>query len=126
MKNPVAEAINNLKKDDVTSLLLFALYKIKEIPEYSTLSELAYLLDEKSLGNLLDYYGGMTIRIPTKQELKVVSSALLVYQFTKIDNIKLTSALKIIGEENSIPQRELLDIYSKLVGVLDNYEFKTK
>ena len=38
------EEVAKLKDVDIYSLMLFALYKVKDIPEYATLSELAYIL----------------------------------------------------------------------------------
>lgn len=127
MANKIAEAINRLRKTDVMSLVLFALYKIKDIPEYSTLSELLYLLDEKSFTNFIDYYGGTTIRVPTKQELKLVINALLLYEFTKLDGVKMSSALKMLcATDKSYSQKELLTTYKTLVEVLNKYDFKRK
>ena len=37
----IKEELNNLKTTDLFSLLLFVLYKIRDIEEYSTISELA-------------------------------------------------------------------------------------
>ena len=45
----IKEELNNLKTTDLFSLLLFVLYKIRDIEEYSTISELAYILDKESL-----------------------------------------------------------------------------
>ena len=40
--------LNNLKETDVWSFILFALFKMREIPEYTSLSELIYILDALS------------------------------------------------------------------------------
>ena len=61
--------LENLKEKDIYSLMLFALYKAQEIPEYASLSQLAYILDKDNLLKLCEFYGGLTIKIPTVKEL---------------------------------------------------------
>lgn len=124
MKNNIVKALNTLKTPDIMSLVLFTLYKIKDIPEYSTLSELSYLLDEQSLNNFLEYYGGTTIKVPTKQEFLVVINALLLYEFTKIEGMTFDDACKQLANQQHISLKELKEAYSKIVDVLNNYDFK--
>lgn len=50
--------IENLKQTDFYSLLLFSLFKMTDIPEYSSISQLAYVLDRENLLNLCEYFGG--------------------------------------------------------------------
>ena len=57
--------LNTLKERDVYSLLLFCLYKLSDIPEYSSLSELVYVMDKKNFLNFCEYFGGQTIKVPT-------------------------------------------------------------
>ena len=78
--------IDLLKEQDIYSLMLFALYKAKDLPEYSALSELAYILDKESLLKLCEFYGGLTIRIPTISELEKILYALLMYQEVDLEN----------------------------------------
>ena len=73
------QELNNLKSQDIYSLILFALYKLREIPEYSTLSELAYIVDKENLLKLCEYFGGTTIHIPTIDELESILYSLLLY-----------------------------------------------
>lgn len=88
--------LDSLKVNDIYSLILFALYKYKNIPQYSTLSELVYILDKDSLLKLCEYFGGMTIKIPTIEDIEILIYALLVYQ--KVD---------IQGEDFSVVLKEL-------------------
>ena len=44
--------VSKLKEDDVINVLLYAIYKLTNDPEYSAISELAYVLDKDSLYKL--------------------------------------------------------------------------
>ena len=57
--------LTTLKEPDLYSLSMFTLYKLVDIPEYSSISELSYILDKTNLLKLCEYFGGTTIKIPT-------------------------------------------------------------
>lgn len=123
-KNNIEAALNNLSKVDVYSLILFALWQLKDVPEYSTLSELSYVLDNSSLIRFLTYYEGMTIKIPTKKEFNNLLDALLLYQLINLENIPFEEALKNIKTETSAASsKELKENYTKIATILDNYNF---
>ena len=84
----ISKELETLKKRDIYSLMLFALYKLQDIPEYSSLSELAYILDKDNLFNFLSMYGGMTITIPTVQEMQKMLDALLLYEKIHFDRLR--------------------------------------
>jgi hypothetical protein len=69
----IKEELNQLRTNDTYSLILFVLYKLRNVPEYSGVSELAYVLDESNFLNLCEYFGGLTITIPTVKEIKDMS-----------------------------------------------------
>lgn len=93
MKTRLRADINNLNLSDIYSLMLFILYKIKDVPEYAVLSELCYLLDGSNLTRLLTYFAGKTITIPTEAEFIRLTNALLLYQYVNIEGASLTDAL---------------------------------
>lgn len=114
--------INNLKDTDVYSLSMFILYKLTDIQEYSINGELPYILDKKSLLNFCNYFGGRTIKVPTLSELHSIMYLVLLYQYTKIDNIPYDEAIKLIGYKSS-ELRNVKSAYNKVCEVLDKYNF---
>lgn len=124
MKRETKEKLNSMNIDDVYSLILFALFKLKESPEYSSLSEMAYILDGKHLFNFLEYFGGTTIKVPTLAEFKVVIEALLLYQYVNIEGIEYNQAVKLLDVTDEISVKEIKACYSKMVTLLNEYEFK--
>lgn len=114
--------IKNLKDTDCYSLILFCLYKLLNIPEYSSLSELVYVLDKQNLLNLCEYFGGQTITIPTIDELETLTYALLLYQYVNVEKKDYAESLELIGQDSK-DLRRVKKCYSKLCEVLENYEF---
>lgn len=116
--------LENLTKSDIYSLILFALYKCNESPEYSALSELAYILDKESLLKMCEYYGGLTIRIPTIDELERFLNALLVFQLVDIENNDLQETiLKLKNKNEHI--KFLENDYNLIKQVLSKYNFNS-
>lgn len=120
-KNQIAK----LRDVDVYSVILFALYKIKDIPEYSTLSELAYILDKNSMLKLCEYFGGMTLKIPTIDELETLIYSLLLYQMVDVDGKTYDEAISVIGAK-SIDLRAIKSGYEDLKKVLEKYSFSNR
>ena len=118
----IKDELTKLKKTDLFSLLLFTLYKIRDVEEYSTISELAYVLDKDNLLNLCEYFGGITIKIPTIDELESILNSLLIYQYVNIDGYSYNEAIKKIGFD-SYQLRKIKKDYNKIVSVLDKYSF---
>lgn len=117
--------IDNFKQQDFYSLLLFSLYKMTNVPEYSSLSEMAYVLDKDNFLNLCEYFGGQTIKIPTIKEVESLVYSLLLYQYVKIDKMDYDEALALIGHE-SCELRQVKSQYQALCKILDSYEFKVR
>ena len=125
IKSELIKSLEELNKEDLYSLMLFALYKLKDTPEYSTLSELVYILDKESLFNFLNFYGGLTITIPTMYDLKKMVYALILYQQVNIEGNDLQSTLRKINVEE-VTIKDLKEAYYKICEVVSNYEFKRK
>ena len=124
-KNNILDTLNELSQTDVYSLLLFALWRIKEIPEYSTLSELAYILDNNSLMRFLDYYGGSTIKVPTKEEFSVLIEALSLYRQVNIEGIDFKEALANLTYKD-LSLKDIKESYQKIDSILTKYTFRRK
>lgn len=116
---------DNLKDTDIYSLSMFLLYKLSEIPEYTTASELPYVLDKKNLLRLCEYFGGTTIKIPTVDEIQSLMCLLLLYQYVKVDNIDYDTALKVVGYDMK-DYRTIRKSFNKLCKVLDDYDVKPR
>lgn len=123
MKSSIIKALDELNKKDIYSLILFVLYKLKDNPEYSILSELIYLLDNDSFIRFLKYFEGQTITVPKISELKSILDSLLFYER------KLNSELSDneIFEQLDIPVAERANMYKTLdviQNILAEYDFK--
>ena len=118
----IIESLNALNKTDVYSLLLFSLYKMHDLPEYSTLSELCYILDGDNLSKFLSYFGGMTIKVPTLRDMRLLVQSLLLYQYVNIEEGDYNEAIKALVDEFS--EEELKTTYDKIVEVTKNYDFR--
>lgn len=114
------DEISKLKEMDVYSLILFALFKLRDIPEYSAISELAYVLDRKNLLKLCEFFGGTTITIPTIDELESIVYSLILYQYVDVDNIPYDEAVKVIGHKSK-DLRKVKSDYYRLKGILSSY-----
>lgn len=125
-KNNIRTSLDSLNVTDVYSLMLFALYKMSDIPEYSTLSELVYTMNRESLLNFLECFGGTTIRVPTIYELKLMVNALMLYQTVNIDHVSLEDAIKYIDESENLSVNDILKVYKDMCEVLKTYDFKRR
>ena len=112
--------LDNLKMTDTFSLILFVLYKIRDVSEYSTISELAYILDKDALLDLCEYFGGLTIKIPTIEEIESIINSLLLYQYINIDGYSYDEAVDKIGFD-SFQLRKIKKDYNNICSILSDY-----
>ena len=111
-----------LKETDMYSLAMFVLFKLRDIKEYSIVSELPYVLDKTNMLNFCTYFGGRTIKVPTVSELYNIINVILLYQYVNIDNIPYDEAVEKIGFKSS-ELRNVKIIYNKIGQVLKQYNF---
>jgi hypothetical protein len=121
----IKQELQKLKEPDIWGFMLFALYKIKEIPEYSSISEMAYILDKPNFLRLCEYFGGCTIKIPTVQEIELLLYGLLLYQYVEIDKIPINDAF-ILMQNSDYSMKEIKNSYNKVKELLTNYELSNR
>ena len=114
----IKEELNKLSTPDIYSMMLFVLFKSTEIPEYSSLSQLAYILDKDSLLKLCEFYGGLTIKIPTINELKELLNGLLMFQLIDVEN---NNAEEIMLKFDKSTRK----IYFIIKEILKDYQFNS-
>ena len=110
--------INLLTNADFFNLILFALYKLSKDENYSTLSLLSFTLDKDNFLNLIETFGGTTIKIPTKQELSLVITSLLLYQKLNLEQKEIQDAINELDLKN-VSLSALLTLYDELNDLLD-------
>ena len=116
--------LDNLKEADIWSFILFALFKLRELPEYSAISELAYILDKQNLINLCEYFGGLTITIPKIEDLELMIKALLVYQYIEVDKLEYSAAIEKLGYTDS--SRKIKAMYLQVRELLNQYGIQSR
>ena len=121
----IKDKLATLKEADLYSVILFALAKLRDIPEYSGLSELSYILDKSSLIKLCQIFGGLTITIPTLSELETVSYALLLYEYIDVNGISFDDAIKVINNP-TLNLRQVKDTYYKIRELLAEYDLSSR
>lgn len=121
MKNNIKKNLNNLHLSDIYSLMLFVLFKVQDIPEYALTSELCYLLDGANMTRLLTYFAGKTVTFPTESEMKVVTNALLMYQYINIDGETFTAAQNRLEKLTKKEKEAVTDLYVKLLPIMKQY-----
>lgn len=120
----INKELDKLTDSDIYSLMLFALYKANEVPEYSSLSQLSYILDKPNLLKLCEFYGGTTIYIPTIYELETLLNALLIYQKVDIEFSDLDAELERLRATTGTTT-DIKKFYIKIKDILSTYNFNS-
>ena len=115
-------SIEKLKQEDLYSLSMFMLYKLTDIPEFSIVGELPYILDRKNLLNFCNYFGGQYIKVPTVDELYTLMSVIKLYDYVDIKGQDFDSSIKKIGF-NSVEIKNITKVYNSLKNILSKYKF---
>lgn len=100
MVENTTELVNNLRDRDVYSIICSLLYDLKDIPQYSTISELCYMLDVDSFLNLIQYMEGRTIKIPTKEEFADTMQVLRLFHYSEIEKRPWKDCVLLAGYES--------------------------
>ena len=121
----IKEELTKLKKIDIWSLMLFVLCNFQKIPEYSSISELAYVLDEKNMLKFCEYFGGQTIHVPTIDELENTLYAMLLYQYIEIEHMSEDDAYVTINVDKE-KLKSIKTCYKTLKTVLSEYSISAR
>lgn len=123
----VNKKIDSLKTKDVYSIIMFLLFRAEEIPEYAVLSRLAYVMDKEVLLTLCELFGGMTIKIPTMDELEKLLTAMTIYSRVDLDGEDKESVFEEITEKykNKISPATIIKLYEQLHDIMENYHVGT-
>ncbi len=117
------ENLETLRYEDIFSLVLFALYRLRDDQQFSTLSEMAYIMDKQTLLNFLEYFGGSNIKVPTLADLRLMVNALLIYEMVDLRGHRFDESIKLLNLETE-KAGELLDAYKTVKEVIRNYSFR--
>jgi hypothetical protein len=100
------------------------MYKLKDSNEYSSLSQLSYILDEENLLKLCEYYGGTTIYIPKIEELEDMLNALLLFQKVDIEKQDFTKCLTTLDKKGE-NTKSIKKNYFVIKEVLKDFSFNS-
>lgn len=123
VKSNIAKGLDALNAKDVYSMMMQALYLLKDDPKYSTLSELVYTLDKESLLNFLSVFEGLTIKVPRMSELRDVANGLLLYSLANIEELPYDTAVAEVMKPG-MDKARLDECYNAICEVADKYNFK--
>lgn len=118
----ITNLLANFKKQDVYAVLCAYLFELRELPEYSTLCELAYLTDVNSFVRLMKYYEGQTIKIPTREEFQSAIRTLLLRQYYEVEQRPWKESLQLAGFQSS-EGRAAQNRLNKLKEAISNYNY---
>lgn len=116
--------LENMTTSDIYSLMLFAMYKATELPEYSSLSQLAYILDKDNLLKFCEYFGGLTIKVPTIAELEIFVHALMIYQEVDVEKKDFELCAQRFKTQE-FPYTKIIDAYKNIKQLLRDYKFNS-
>lgn len=102
MADTVDEIVKSMNDSDIYSAMLGFLYELHEIPQFSLLSELIYMVNDKeSFLNILEGFAGKTVRFPTEEELADSLQVLKLYHFYENEHRTWKDSVKLAGFDSS-------------------------
>ena len=118
----IATIINNITEtSDLYFLSLLLLDKMSESSSrrYQMIAELSYLLDTKSFLNLIHYFEGMTITIPTRNQVVDALRLISIYYYYDIHGYSWKDSLVKAGleysKEVSLSYRNRMSTFRELI-----------
>lgn len=104
---------------ELYNFILFALYKLRDNPDYLVLSEMMLLLDKDTVLTLMEYFGGLTITIPKISDLQTVIKTLNIYVGTKFHGKNFIDMIQGIPKKE---RKKVRDCYDKLEHIMELYK----
>ena len=89
--------ISFLNKKDTYSFLFSALYAADADPNYMLLSDLLYVLDEKTFKNFVSLFEGQTISVLSIDRISEMMIAIMIYTYHDVDKRPLDIVMKDLG-----------------------------
>jgi len=120
-RKEIRKDLSKFSDKDLINLLLYAIYKLTDDPNYSVVSELIYCLDKENLFKLCSTFGGCTIKIPTLNDLSNLTKGLMVYQEVSENNTPFNLACERCGVSN-LDKKYIYNMYNILKEILNGYE----
>ena len=111
---------------DSYSLLMFLVYLLSKNEQYKTLSELIFVLDKNSLLQLVKYFGGTTITIPTAEELNNIIRALYFHKLIEQDKVSVDKAYKLCNAVSMKDKDKLTTLYTDIRKLIEKYDIEIK
>ena len=100
MNDNISDKIHNLS--DFYFIVHLIINKLSDNKDRKIIPELCYLLDKKSLLNLITYFEGETITIPTKEEIIDSINLIELYYQINIKKVNINDAIvKVYGDSLS-------------------------
>lgn len=104
--------------EGVYSMALMLLYVLKDNDKFSDIAPLALMLDRDNFDKLIDYYGGMDIHIPTRDEVNSALKSLVYYQSKYLDGKSILESRKLSG----VSTEELRQVNRKASAIRDYFD----
>ena len=99
-----------MNNQDLNAFALMVLGVLKDTPEFGVSAYMAYLLNREDFDKMLDVYGGLTVRIPTREEFNKALSAIVYYHSRVIMGHNKSRSLR----ESHLTSSDLRDLESHL------------
>lgn len=116
--------LDKMSSPDLYSMMMFALFKLTEDARYRTISQLSYILDKDSMLKLCQFYGGMTLKVPTIKELDNVLNAIFLFQAVDLEKKDYNEVLNSF-DARLVDKRSIEECYHVVKELLNNYNFSS-
>lgn len=117
----IKDQLQSFTEKDIYTTVLFLLYKLGDDKQYSTLSQLSYIMDKEQLFKFCEFFGGLTIKVPTKTELINVITALTLYTKVDINGEKYDEVIDELRKE--VKPSSFEPVYQTIKEIMKDYTF---